>query len=579
MTLGMAERQGDLLDDVVRFCNETLPPDSMYGFLHRERDHLFPDEFFADLFSTTGRNSVPPSVVATIMVLQRLGGLSDREAVDRFAFDTRWRYAAGVGGYDGGGWWTFAHTVLVDMRERLRRSERPNRVFEVTKETAAAAGMVGRRRILDSTPLYDAVATMDTITLIRSAMRGLLLVAGEDLEARLRAACTSGDEYTTSAKPQIDWECAGARNALIDTRARDAFACMALLDGTDHGPEVATAAELLAAVVGQDLESGADGIFRIARKVAPDRIISTVDTQTRHGHKTKSRSFDGYKGHIAIDPDSEIVTSTAVSAGNVGDAAIAEELLADTLPTKNDGPDNVPPIDVDDPDPDPDPEVVTATVAVDNGGDAERVAPQDGAEEADTDDESADAAEVFGDSAYGTGPLLERLEDAGVVAMVKVQAPHAPGGRFTKDAFVIDLKGRTVTCPNGVTADIRPGKDGSGIAGFSSACARCPLLLHCTKSETGRTISVGVHESQLVAARERQRDPDWKERYRSTRPKVERKLGHMMRRQHGGRRARVRGHERVAQDFAWLGAVTNLARMATRGLTRTAAGGWATATV
>jgi len=176
MTLGRAHRQGDLLDDITRFCNEALGEASIYSFLHRERDNLFPDEFFTDIFDGRGRRSVPPSVVATVMVLQRLEGLSDREAVDRFTFDTRWRYAAGVGGYDGEGRWSFVHTVLVEMRARLRASERPDRVFEVTRDTATAAGMIGRRRVLDSTPLYDAVATMDTITLIRSALRGLFEV-------------------------------------------------------------------------------------------------------------------------------------------------------------------------------------------------------------------------------------------------------------------------------------------------------------------------------------------------------------------------------------------------------------------
>ena len=178
--MGRADRQGDLFDDVVRFCEDSLPGNSIYGFLARERDRLFPDELFDDLFEASGRRSVPPSVVATVMVLQRLGGLSDREAVDRYAFDVRWRYAAGVGGY-GAGWGSFAHTVLVDMRARLRRSTRPDRIFEVGLQAAHAAGLVGRRRVLDSTPLYDAVATMDTITLIRSAVRGLLAAADADL--------------------------------------------------------------------------------------------------------------------------------------------------------------------------------------------------------------------------------------------------------------------------------------------------------------------------------------------------------------------------------------------------------------
>lgn len=534
MTLGLSDRQGDLLDDSIRFCNQTLPATSIYAFLHRERDNLFPDEFFADLFAASGRRSVPPSVVAVVMVLQRLEGLSDREAVERFAFDTRWRYASGVGGYDGGGRWNFVHTVLVDMRERLRKSDRPNRIFEVTRETAAAAGLIGRHRVLDSTPLYDAVATMDTITLIRSALRGLLAVAERELEAELRAVCTSGDDYATSAKPQIDWDDFGARNALIDTRARDASACLALLDGRKVSEEVTKAAELLASVVGQDLETGEDGTLRIARRVARDRIISTVDPEARHGHKTVSRSFDGYKGHIASDPDSEIVTGTTVTAGNVGDAAEVDALLGDCLP-----------------------------------------APPDPTED-DAEAKDVGVDEVFGDSAYGTGPVLDRFDQAGVTAMVKVQSPHAAKGQFTKDAFVIDLEAQTVTCPENVTANLRERKGGGAIVMFGAACTACPLLAHCTTSKNGRQIVVGPHEAQLSAAREVQRTPGWKARYRAIRPKVERKLANMMRRRHGGRRARVRGTQRVGHDFSLLGASTNLARLATLGV-RSTPGGWATA--
>jgi hypothetical protein len=187
MTLGKASQQGDLFDPVTRFCDETLGETSIYGFLHGGLPVLFPDAMFADLFVGTGRRSVPPSVVAAVMVLQRLEGLSDREAVERFTFDARWRYAAGVGGWDGDGRVSFAHTVLVDMRERLRRSADSDRVFTVALAAAHEAGLVGRRRVLDSTPLYDAVATMDTITLIRSAIRGLLTVADPDREAALRA--------------------------------------------------------------------------------------------------------------------------------------------------------------------------------------------------------------------------------------------------------------------------------------------------------------------------------------------------------------------------------------------------------
>ena len=114
--------------------------------------------------------------------------------MERFTFDARWRYAAGVGGYDGDGWDRFTHTVLVDMRARLARSESPKRIFQVTLEAASGAGLVGVRRVLDSTPLYDAVATMDTVTLIRSAIRGLLRVSDDDLGVELRGVLVSGDD-------------------------------------------------------------------------------------------------------------------------------------------------------------------------------------------------------------------------------------------------------------------------------------------------------------------------------------------------------------------------------------------------
>jgi len=117
----------------------------------------------------------------------------------------------------------------------------------------------------------------------------------------------------------------------VDALVRDGYALWAQLDGRELSAPVQQAVTLLATVLGQDIELREDGIFRIARRVAVDRVISTVDPEARHGHKTASRGFDGYKGHIAIDPDSEIITATEVTAGNVGDAVPAETLLSDVL--------------------------------------------------------------------------------------------------------------------------------------------------------------------------------------------------------------------------------------------------------
>jgi hypothetical protein len=528
VALGKAEQQLDLLDPVSRFCDEALPANSIFMFLHEHRDVLFPDELFVDLFAVIGRRSVPPSVVATVMVLQRLEGLSDREAAERFTFDARWRYAAGVGGWDGAGRVGFAHTVLVDMRERLRRSDRPDRVFEVALGAAREAGLLSRRRVLDSTPLYDAVATMDTVTLIRSAIRGLLRAAEADLAGRLRTALAAGDDYASAGKPVIDWDDQAARDALVDACARDGYALLAALDGQRDLPEpVGQAMQLLATVLGQDLETGDVGTWRIARKVAPDRVISTVDPEARHGHKTNHRGFDGYKGHVAVDPDAEIITATAVTAGNTGDADPVATLITDLTEQTSTDPD-------------------------------------------------ADSAAVYGDCAYGAGEVLQRLDTAGIDIKTKVQAPNAPGGKFTKDRFHIDLHQQQVTCPNGTTVPIRATNGRArdvGRADFGTRCATCPLRGQCTDSKTGRTITISRYEAHLAAGRARQTDPAWQADYRATRPKVERKIAHLMRRRHGGRRARMRGRARIAADFNLLAAAANLARLATLGLTH-ATTGW-----
>jgi hypothetical protein len=516
MSLGKAPRHEDLLRSTRAACEARLPERSIYRLLASECHRLFPDEAFADLFSDIGRCSVPPRIVAVVMVLQRIHGLSDREAVDSFAFDLRWKYAAGVLDFDHP---SFVHTVLCDMRERLRRSKQPNRIFEVVLQLAKDAGLVGRKRVLDSTALYDAVATQDTVTLIRAAIRGLLKEAREAdsaLEAQLRGVLKRDDDYREAGKPVCDWDDQAARDALIDALARDGYALVAHFDGHKLAGPLLQAAQLLATVLGQDLEQTEDGLFRIARRTVKDRVISTVDPDARHGHKTAARGFDGYKGHVAVDPDSELITATEVTAGNVADGSVGASLLREVL-----------------------------------------------------DDAQADASEkveVYGDSSYGTADLVEHIEGAGAEANVKVQGPSAPSGLFGKDAFCVNLNTDTVTCPAGRVVPIARSKGGGGLASFLTHCADCPLRGKCTKSTKGRSIRVHPHEATLQRSRGRQRHPQWKARYRATRPKVERKLGHLMRRHHGGRRARVRGCTRVGHDFALLAAAANLTRLAVLGV-------------
>lgn len=530
MTLGRSPAHEDLQRSSADLCEARLGESSIYRLLHRECHRLFPDGAFSDLFDGRGRRSVPPRIVAVVMVLQRMEGLSDREAVDRLSFDLRWKYACGGLDFDYPG---FVHTVLVDMRARLRASERPDRIFETVLEVAKSAGFVGRKRVLDSTALYDAVATQDTVTLIRAAIRGVLRVADEALVTELRALLKRDDDYATPGKPACDWDDVAARDDLIDALARDGFAVVGALDGRELSPDLTQAAQLLATVLGQDLEKRDDGIFRIARRVAPDRVISTVDPESRHGHKTAARGFDGYKGHVAIDPDSEIITATSVTAGNIGDAAPAEALLADVLPQEQTS--------------QSEPELEAARAEA--------------------------GTEVYGDASYGTADLVDRLESAGIEANMKVQAPSAREGMLAQDAFTIDIDAGTVLCPAGVLVQLRTRKDGSAHASFGDHCAMCTKREACTTSATGRQINVHRKHDVLHRARARQRDDAWKKRYRATRPKVERKLAHMMRRKHGGRRARVRGRVRIGHDFALLAAATNLARLAALGV-RSVDGTW-----
>ena len=254
----------------------------------------------------------------------------------------------------------------------------------MTLDVAREAGLVGVRRVLDSTPLYDAVATMDTVTLVYSAIRRTLGAAGER-ELELRALLSRDDDYAGLGKPACDYTDRAAREELISSLAADGYALLAALQDETLPDPLAEMARLLSTLLGQDLDEGDDGTYRIARRVAPDRVISTVDVEARHGHRTAAHSFDGYKGHIALDPDTEIVTATAVGPANAGDAAAVAELLADDLvPAAPDG--------------DPDQEPLT----------------------------------VYGDSAYGTGALIESLEAAGAKLRLKVAAPTAPAGRFPR---------------------------------------------------------------------------------------------------------------------------------------------------
>jgi transposase len=517
MTMGTSETHNDLFRSVGELCDRAVGERSVFRLLAEQGHLLFPDEMFADLYSSRGRRSISPRVMATVMVIQRFEGLSDNEAVDRLQFDLRYKWACGLA-YDAP---SFDSTLLVDMRARLRNSKTPDRIFEAILDVAKKANLVGKKRIVDSTALYDAVATQDTVTLVRNAIVGVLRVVDEEMAQRLRSLLKRDDAYTKTGKPSCAWDDKAAREELVDALVNDAYALVLVLDGQKLSEDVLRASTLLATVVGQDIEADADSTFRIARGVAKDRVISTVDPEARHGHKTAARGFDGYKGHIAIDAESEIITATEVTAGNAGDATAADALLADIL---------------------------TPSQATEAG-----------------------QAEVYGDASYGTATLVEKLEQTGIEPNVKVQLPSARAGMFSQDDFKIDIQAGDVECPAGVRVKLRMLKDGSRTADFDANCTECPLRGRCTNSKSGRTIKLHPKHETLDHHRKHQRDEEWKKRYRKVRPRVERKIAHLMRRKHGGRRARVRGRERVKHDFSLLAASVNLARLAALGVRITSA--------
>jgi Transposase DDE domain/Transposase domain (DUF772) len=540
MAVGRAQQQ-IRFDDAAALLGERLPVGSIYHLLAEQGQRLFGDDYFADLFtdSVKGRPTVPARVVATVMLLQSFEGLSDREAVERLTFDLRWKAAAGLA-IDAEG---FHPTVLVGMRNRLRASQRPRRLHEDVRAVARAAGLLrGRKRVLDSTPLFDAVATQDTVTQLRAALRRLLS-AGERAEHGLavavRAVLTRDDDYAGPGKPPCDWDDKAARDALVDALVRDCLAALGVLHGRELPTAVAEAADLLALVAGQDVEQAADGRFAIARRVARDRVISTVDTQARHGHKSRNRTFDGYKAHLSVDPDDELIDEITVTAANTPDRDAVHDLLTDTHHDHHDD------HDADDP-------------PAAAGDDQHPAADEPSTPEA--------GPQLFGDSAYADAATLDKLHRAGYTVYAKVPPTRNSRGLFSKDRFSIDLTAATVTCPAGHTATIRPARHGGGTASFTAHCGGCPLRQLCTTAKTGRAITIHPREATLQTARTAQHDPTWQAAYRANRPTVERKIAHFTRRAWGARHARCRGTARILTDVLSRAAAINLARLATLGL-------------
>jgi IS5 family transposase len=514
---GRSRDQRELLD-VESVAGHLLIPGSVFAFLAAHRRELFPDGMFTDLFpSRQGRPSVPVDVMATVITLQSLHGLSDAETVDAVTFDLRWKAACGLPVAAP----AFHATTLTYWRRRLAASEQPNRIFDAVKAVVAQTGaLTGKtRRALDSTILDDAVATQDTVTQLIAAIRRVRRDVPGAAEV-IAAHCTAHD-YDNPGKPAIAWNDQAARDQLIDDLVGDAHRLLGYLPEQEMGPKAAEAVALLALIAGQDVEpvdgsDGTDGRWRIAQRVAAERVVSVTDPDARHAHKTVHRRQDGFKAHIAIEPDTGIVTDcelTKASGENSGDAQVGPGLL----------------------------------------------------------DAEPEPTQVLADSAYGSGEARQELADAGHEAVIKPKPlPSAVPGGFTIDDFTINDDETAATCPNGLTRPITAMRKVT----FGGACKGCPLRAQCTISLTGRKMVLHPQEKLLRAARRQAETPEFQTVYRQHRPMVERSIAWLTR---GNRRVRYRG---VTKNNHWLHhrvAALNLRRLIVLGLTRTN-GNWALAT-
>jgi hypothetical protein len=242
--------------DAAALCRHLVDAGSVYAFLADYRKDLFPDELFADLFpSGRGRPSVPADQVATVMVLQAVEGLSDREAAAQLRQNIAWKVACGLALTDQG----FHPTVLTLWRSRLRASDRPERILETVRAVIAQTGVLaGRhRRALDSTLLDDAVTTQDTVTQLVGAIRRVRRL----VPAAAMLVLGAPDYDHDPGKPACVWDDAEARDQLVSALVGDATAVLATVKEEQLDGDQAEAVGLLALVAGQDVEPGdAEGV-------------------------------------------------------------------------------------------------------------------------------------------------------------------------------------------------------------------------------------------------------------------------------------------------------------------------------
>jgi len=520
---------------------------TFYGWLAGQRGDLFPDELFLGLYiHGCGRPSVPPSLLATALVLQTYEGVSDDEAMQRAAYDLRWKVALGVEVAAK----PFAKSTLQEFRAQLIVHEDQRVLFQESLDLAKRRGKLARHRklkvALDTTPILGRGAVKDTYNLLADGIVQVLrvLAAQAGIARRDRDAFTAwataagygryvgGDTGDVSLKggAAIDWSDPVARQQFLGEIVADAdrlleqvrVARSTRAPGSAEDAALVAAAGLLSRVLCQDVErkDTGPGDVAIRQGTAPDRVVSLHDPEMRHGRKSASKRFDGHKGALAVDTDEQLITAVDVLAGNAPDDEDALALVEQT-------------------------EAATGCVV----------------------------DETYGDCAYGDGETRQTFADAGRTLHTKVPA-LTNGGRFPKAAFTIDLAAGTCTCPGGqTTADLRDvAGHRQGFHFAAAVCAPCPLRARCLKAgaapimedggavlRSGRTISLHPQEALLQQARAFQASDAFDE-VRRRRQAVEHRIARLV--QLGLRQARYVGQAKTLFQLALAATVANLTLLA-----------------
>ena len=508
--LGKEDRQTSFFDTGF-ICSHLIDKNSFYAKMHQFSDKIITDDEFADIYCLdNGRPSVPPARITKVLILQNYENLSDREALEMLRFNIKWKYALNVPvGYEG-----FDRSLLVYFRARLLVNNKDKMVFRKTLELAREAGLLKKEvdQVIDSTPMLGAGAVKDTYELFRDGIRKILSLMDEKRKFKINLCLKAYGK--NDPKPKINWEDKKERQELLSMLVSDV---KEVLSHVDVNPEnvdtqLKDAANLLAKIVSQDIEEDKDKTPKIKKGVAKDRVISTTDPEMRHGRKSSSGKFNGYKTHITKDVNSDIITNIDVSSGNCPDQDMAEPLI-------------------------------------------------DEAKE----EFGVKTKSVTGDGAYGSSDMQKKMSDKEVELISKAPTPKNRG-KLSKEEFDIDLKEEKVVCPEGNTTDkYSKSKDAQGQTTKTfvfpkEVCDSCPRRNECTNAKnTGRTIRVSSNEEYLQKARKRQKTKEFKEIYNKRRPPVERKIAELI--HHGLRKTRYRGVRKSRLQALFTGTAVNLKRI------------------